>query len=284
MTGGWVRRHPVKGFFAIAFGLSWGPILMIMASRGFDLSPLQAVEGGLIFLAMLVGPSVAGILCTTRLEGRSGLHQLWERLRHWQVAVAWYLVAILTVPAILLLVLTGLSLLVDPAFAPRFQWPLFALGLLAGLFEEIGWTGFATPRLLAAKPALGAGLTLGLIWATWHLLVDFRYNAGAMGSVWLLGFAVTYLATLTPYRMLMTWVYSHTQSLLLAIVMHASFTGSLLVLVPIVPVSLGFYWQTAFAMVLWGLVSLVAWRNWRAVARHPNPRTDPLTSQGDLQK
>ncbi len=50
---------------------------------------------------------------------------------------------------------------------------------------------------------------------------------------WPLEFVIVYLATLTPYRVLMTWVCSHTQSLLLAIIMHASFTGWLLVLFPL---------------------------------------------------
>jgi hypothetical protein len=77
-------------------------------------------------------------------------------------------------------------------------------------------------------------LSLGCIWALWHLLVDFRYNSGALGAVWPLEFFITYLLALTPYRLLMPWVYSHTQSLLLAILMHASVTGSLLVLVPVV--------------------------------------------------
>lgn len=53
-----------------------------------------------------------------------------------------------------------------------------------------------------------------------------------MGAAWLLEFAIVYMATLTPYRMLMTWVYSNTQSLFLAMLMHASFTGWLLVLFP----------------------------------------------------
>ena len=228
-----------------------------MASRGFDLSPLQGVEGGLLFLAMLLGPSVSGLACTAFLDGRAGLRALGQRALHWRVAGVWYAVALLTVPAILLVVLSLLGVLVDPMFAPRFQWWLFGLGLLAGTFEEIGWTGFATPRLLARKSLMVAGLSLGAIWALWHLLVDFRYNAGTLGAVWPLEFFITYLLALTPYRLLMTWVYSHTQSLLLAILMHASFTGSLLVLVPVVPASLGFYWQSAFAAALWAIVAVV---------------------------
>ena len=252
-----LQRHPLLLFFALAFGISWGPILTIMASRGFDLSPLQGVEGGLMFLAMLLGPSVSGLACTALLDGRSGLRALGRRALHWRVAGVWYAVALLTIPAILLVVLSILSVLINPMFAPRFQGWLFGLGLLAGTFVEIGWTGFATPRLLARKSLMVAGLSLGCIWALWHLLVDFRYNAGTLGAVWPLEFFITYLLALTPYRLLMTWVYSHTQSLLLAILMHASFTGSLLVLVPVVSAALGFYWQSAFAAALWAVVAVV---------------------------
>jgi membrane protease YdiL (CAAX protease family) len=145
---------------------------------------------------------------------------------------------------------------VSPAFAPRFQWALFGAGLLAGCFEEIGWTGFTTPRLLAVPRAGMAGLWLGLVWAVWHLLVDFRYNIVAMGLVWPLEFAVVYLATLTPYRILMTWVYRNTGSVLVAIVMHASFTGWLLVLFPATSLTQSLSWQTAFAILLWLAVAL----------------------------
>jgi membrane protease YdiL (CAAX protease family) len=114
-------------FFALAFGISWGGILVIVAARGFDLSPLQPVEGGLIFLMMLLGPSLSGLICTALTDGRAGL-----------------------------------------------QWPLLAVGFVAGSFEEIGWTGFASTRLLERHGLGQAGLTLGLVWAFWHLLADVR--------------------------------------------------------------------------------------------------------------
>ena len=101
---------------------------------------------------------------------------------NWRVGAPWYAVALLTVPTILLTILLLLSAVVDPAFAPRFQWALFAVGLFEGSFEEIGWTGFATPRLLARQRLGRAGLSLGLTWAFWHLLVDFRYNIDTMGA------------------------------------------------------------------------------------------------------
>lgn len=253
----WLRRHPLIGYFAMTFGISWCGILVVLIATGFDLSTPQPVALGLIFVLMLCGPAVSGLALIALFDGSAGLRELWARLISWNVGAGWYGVALLTIPTLLLTILLLLSLLVDPAFAPRFQWTLFAVGLVAGTFEELGWTGFATPRLLARHGLGMAGLSLGLAWAFWHLLVDFRYNIDTMGAAWLLEFAIVYLATLTPYRMLMTWVYAHTQSLPMAILMHASFTGWLLVLFPATSLAQSLFWQSAFALALWGIVASV---------------------------
>jgi membrane protease YdiL (CAAX protease family) len=258
MIRDWLHRHPLIGFLVLVFGISWSGIEVIVAARGFDLSPMQPVEGGLMFLMMLLGPSLGGIACIALLDGRAGLSALWISARRWRVAPRWWAIALLTAPTVLFAILLPLSALAGPAFSPGYQWMLLPLGLLAGSFEEIGWTGYATPRLLARHGALRAGLILGLVWAFWHLAVDFRYNAGSMGARWPLEFAVVYLATLTPYRMLMTRVFARTQSLLLAILMHASFTGWLTVLFPMTTGLPGLAWQTAFALVLWALAAGVS--------------------------
>jgi membrane protease YdiL (CAAX protease family) len=252
-----LQRHPLAWFFALAFGISWGGILVTAAARGFDLSPLQPVEGGLIFLMMLLGPSLSGLICTALTDGRAGLHALGCSALRWRVPPQCFAVALLTAPVILLVILLPLAVVVGPTFSPGLQWPLLAVGLVAGGFEEIGWTGFATPRLLARHGLGRAGLTLGLLWAFWHLLVDVRFNIAAMGSLWPVEFAVVYLATLTPYRMLMTWVFARTGSLLLAILMHASFTGWLLALFPATSVPQSLAWQAVFALILWALVVLL---------------------------
>jgi cell shape-determining protein MreD len=70
-------------------------------------------------------------------------------------------------------------------------------------------------------------------------------------------FAVLYGATLTAYRLLMTWVYANTKSLLLAMLMHASYTGWLLVLFPATSFRQGLAWQSVFAAVLWVVVIVV---------------------------
>jgi membrane protease YdiL (CAAX protease family) len=41
--------------------------------------------------------------------------------------------------------------------------------IIVGLFEEVGWRGYALPRLQQRMTNLRAALVLGGIWAIWHL-------------------------------------------------------------------------------------------------------------------
>ena len=270
----WLRRHPVCSFFVLAFGISWGGILVVLSATGFDLVELRPLDTGLIFVFMLLGPSTSGLALTALLEGRAGLRRLVARMAHWRLGLHWYLVVLLTMPVLLLVTLWPLSVFLDPAFSPRFQWHLFAIGFIAGSFEEVGWTGFATPRLLQRRRLFLAGLWLGLVWALWHMLVDFRQNSHVMGALWLLEFAVLYVGALTAYRVLMTWVYANTQSLLLAVLMHASYTGWLFMLYPATSLEQGLVWQTAFAAALWVVVAgvMVGLVRHRADAQGPHGR------------
>ena len=53
---------------------------------------------------------------------------------------------------------------------PRLTLSVLSLaGLLSPLWEEIGWTGFATPIMLKRWNPLRVGLLLGFIHAVWHL-------------------------------------------------------------------------------------------------------------------
>ena len=245
--------------------------MVVASAHGFDLVHLRPADTTMIFAAMLLGPSVGGLAMTAALDGQAGLRRLRMSLTRWRIEVRWYAVALLTMPLLLLVVPWPLSAFVDAAFAPRFQWPLFAIGLIAGSFEELGWTGFATPQLLAQRRRFIAGLSLGLVWALWHVLVDFRQNFNTLGAAWLLEFAAFYVAALTAYRLLMTWVYTNTQSLLLAVLMHASYTGWLFVLYPATSFEQGLVWQTAFALALWVVVAVavLARRGSRLGARRP---------------
>jgi len=253
-----IQRHQLISYFVLAYGITWSGILILLAAKGFQFGTLSTPDVLLMFFLMVVGPSTAGLVLTAMLDGRAGFAELWQRLTRWQVDLKWYTVALLTVPVLTLTILLGLSAVVSPMFAPSFQIAGLVIGLLAGGFEEIGWTGFATPRLLNKYSALKAGFILGLLWAFWHILADFSGNISTMGGSWPLWFTVFWLLSLPPYRMLMTWVYAHTKSLLLAQLMHASYTGWLLVLSPANLTPQNLLWQTIFAVSLWILVAGVA--------------------------
>jgi hypothetical protein len=93
-----------------------------------------------------------------------------------------------------------------------------------------------------------------------------------MGQGWIISFIVVYIATLTPYRILMTWVYAHTNSVFLAGLMHASYTGWLLVLFPATSPAQSLIWQSAFAAALW-TAALIVHRcaRRRPIGRRMNP-------------
>jgi membrane protease YdiL (CAAX protease family) len=252
-----IRQRPLTAYFTLAFGVTWSGIFGLLARHGFDPSTAPPTERNLVVALMLLGPCSAGIVLTALLDGRNGLRDLRARLTRWRVDLRWAAVALLTVPMLVLLILWPLSLIVDPAFTPGFKLALFPIGLVAGLFEEVGWTGFATPRLLRERSVFTAGLLLGALWAVWHMPADFSGNFATMGQRWWAWILVFWIATLPAYRLLMTCVYSHTQSALIAILMHASYTGWLFVLYPATSFAQGLVWQSLFAASLWVVATAV---------------------------
>jgi membrane protease YdiL (CAAX protease family) len=250
------RRHPVFAYLALVYALIWGGILIVMGASGFNLKELKPLDTASIFMAMLLGPCVGGLVMLAGLDGRAGLRKLASSLIRWRVCPIWCAVAILTIQTLLLAVYWPLGAMLDPAYAPGMRWQLFAVGLVAGTFEEIGWTGFATPQLLARHRVFMAGFGLVLAWALWHVRVDFRQNFSTLGIACPLEFAVFNFAALTADRVLMTWLYANTHSLLLAVPMHACNMCWLPVLCPATSFQQGLLWQAALAFALWLIVAV----------------------------
>jgi membrane protease YdiL (CAAX protease family) len=253
-----IQRRPLLSYFVLAYGITWSAILVFLASKGFQLATLHMQDGLIIFVMMFLGPSTSALVLTATLDGRSGLRELWTRLTRWQVGLPWYAVALLTVPLLTLVIVSALSALISPVYAPSFRVLGVVVGLLAGGFEEIGWTGFATPRLLNKHTWLISGFILGLVWSLWHMLADVSSHISSMGATgWALWFVIYWILPLTAYRILMTWVYTKIRSLLLAQLMHASYSGWLFILSPATS-DQDLLWQAIFAAALWVVVAIVA--------------------------
>ena len=221
-------------YFLLVFALSWGGMLIAVGLSGIPANPEQsAMMLVYAYVAMLAGPAVAGILLTGLLDGRSGLRDLGSRLLKWRVGVRWYAIALLTPPLLIAATLLVLSL-VSPEFLPRlyteqdkafhFQFSIVA-GLMVGIFEELGWTGFAVPRMRLHYGVLKTGLILGFIYAAWNFPVVYGVSTetSSNGSLPMALFMPAVLFTWLPaYRVFMVWGYEGTGSLLVAILMHAS--------------------------------------------------------------
>lgn len=259
----------VLTYFVLTFAISWAGVLAVV---GFDGFPGTAEDFRvllpMVVIAMLAGPSVAGVIATALFLGKTGLHDVWRRLLKGRVGARWYAIALLTAPLMVSGVLTVLSL-TSPVFRPGIitvSDPVTHLvlglvtGLVAGLFEELGWTGFAIPRLRLRHGTFVTGLIVGLVWGAWHLLVTWWGSTDTSGSLSMTVYlpAMT-LSFLVPFRVLMVWVYDRTGSLLIAMLMHASLTASVRILdpVPISGTQIVVY-NLVLGAALWGVVAAVA--------------------------
>jgi uncharacterized protein len=171
-----IRRYRLATFFLLAFGLTWLVwVPRAMASQGLLATDLPIVVGQ----AWSWGPAVAALLAASLTGGRAAVRDLGTRLVRWRVGWRWYAVVLAGPPAFSLAVAGVYAALggswataVPRAFVGdlRVLVPFFlVLALTDGLGEELGWRGYALPRLLARHGALAASLFLGLIWALWHL-------------------------------------------------------------------------------------------------------------------
>jgi len=227
-----VKRHPVLTYFILTFAISWsGFILVVGGPSGFPGVPEQ-FETLLPFVAwaMLAGPSVAGILLTGIVSGRAGFRKLLSRLFRWRVGVRWYAVALLPAPLLVVAILFALSQ-ASAIFTAGDKATLVLSGIAAGLstvFEEIGWTGFAVPRLRQRYSILTTGIIVGILWGAWHFLqglwISDTYSGGLPLALFLPLSVFSGVAQLTAYRVLLVWVYDRTESLLVVTLMHASLT------------------------------------------------------------
>jgi len=215
----WIKNHDLLTYFILAFMftyMAWSVTLLIPAQA----DPNTKAEFAKIFQFLgMWGPALAGILTTAVTRGKPGLKDLFRRLLQWRVSFKWYLLILFLWPL--------LTILADFLYAQithqsvRFQgigwsqtinWLDDALFTVFWASEEIGWRGFALPRLLNRWNALVSSLILGTVWGLWHLPLFFMGNTPP----------VTLLIFTLSVSILMTWMMNNNQgSLFLAVFFHA---------------------------------------------------------------
>ena len=215
-----VRRHPLITFFVLTYALAWILWLPLVVLQ----DTIPAAPGLVLVLLGSNVPSLLAIVLTALLLGRGALRKLLGRLLIWRVNPLWYLVVVLGPVALSggmvafnafvggPAISVGVPLLTVVITLAFFIFPGSALG------EEIGWRGYALPRLQSGRSALSASLILGVFWAFYHLPLFFTGQAFRSPSL-LVPFVVSGLAL----SVILTWVYNSTGgSLLLVVLLHAT--------------------------------------------------------------
>jgi membrane protease YdiL (CAAX protease family) len=145
-----MRRHPLFFFFFISYAGSW--IVMMP----YVLSVWGILPGDYSILYIIkpfVGPMLAAIIMTGITEGKSGLLHLRDRLKQRSAGRQWYIFILLGIP-----ILTLIGIIVQPGLLASFKgvtpvllvtYPAYFFIVFFGvaLPEEIGWRGFALPRM-----------------------------------------------------------------------------------------------------------------------------------------
>ncbi|GAB4407026.1 MAG: type II CAAX endopeptidase family protein [Anaerolineales bacterium] len=213
-----VRRYPVAAFYVLAFVISWlGWFPQTLHARGifpFD-SPLFALLGG-------AGPTLAAVLVIWALKGKDGPRELFAPLAWWRASWGWWAFAFLGWFGIAAVAL-GVGALFGGRFDAvlRFNWAavpaIFVTMLLSNVWEEIGWRGFALPRLQERYGDLAIAVIMGLLWSLWHLPLYLNPTSPMSQLPWV-GDVVFSVALTVIY----TWLYNGTgRSLLFVSVLHA---------------------------------------------------------------
>jgi len=280
-----IKNHPVLTFYAVVFAISWGGILIVVGGPGAIPGTAEQVEPLsplflFVMLAWFAGPSLGSILLTGLLYGRAGFRDLLTSMTRWRVGARWYAVALLSAPLLYLAVSLALSL-TSPEFLPSIlttsdKAALLLMGIGYGLIgggflEELGWTGFAVPKLRLRYGVLATGLIVGLLWGAYHFSVVFWAGGSSSGALSLALLSAQLFAWMPAFRVLMVWVYDRTGgSLLVAMLMHASLSASMLILQNLALAgAAALTYVLVLAAVLWVVVAAVAVANRGQLSRQP---------------
>lgn len=207
-------------FFALTFAISWLMWLPgVLDSQGVGVPGFFLMVG----MAANFGPFFAAFICLKK--GRSP-RDVWDDVKGLHAIpfkTLWLLPVLLVFP-----LLTFLSIAISwvPFLGVRatvtagpLQWLMMALPIMViggPLGEELGWRGYAMPRLLSLYTPFIASLILGVLWSFWHLPLVFIQGTVQSGiPFWQFGLQNTLVC------FIYTWFYLKTKgNLSVMILLH----------------------------------------------------------------
>ena len=255
-------------FFLLTDALMWA-CFGTVAAAGI---PTNSMLGFLLITLGVFAPSLVALALTARTEGRSGVRSLLGRIMRGPVAARWYVFAVAYIPAIKLAA-AAIHRIATGAW-PRFgDVPLYLIPLAilvstpvqAG--EEVGWRGYALPRMAERIGLAPASVLLGLLWAFWHLPQFFIREADTYGQSFLV-----YVLQVTALSVAMAWLFAKAGgSLLPVMLMHAAVNNAKVIVPSATPGDSDPFGSSA-SLVAWLTVTLLWVCAGAFLARMPDVR------------
>ncbi len=259
-----IERHPLPTFFAATLGLGW---LLTIAAATLSSNPVLLP---LIAIPVSFVPAVVAWL-VLHVAGTTEERRRWRaRVTRVRVGWQWYAIALLVLPSAYL---AGLAIATAGGAAFPFHVQALALLpilLLTNLGEEIGWRGYALPKLQDRMSPLSASLLLGAIWGAFHW-VALAGNADA---------PIAYMAVSTiqliAVSVIMTFVFNGSrESVPVVALMHAMYDTVAIGMAPLVETGVPLMAFSATAIVTWliaiGLIVATGGNLGRPAIRHARP-------------
>ena len=225
-------------FFAIAFAITWGLAVVFFTMpalvRWLGNAPgLPAATGSWLAYPAVYAPTISAVICLGAMQGPCGYRGVFAPLlrpRRPMLWAGWLLIAFAVLPTGWLIVGTVADVAGEEWLGSADAHALFVgvpvvllttthlLTDIGPLGEELGWRGYAMPRLLALYRPLPSGLIVGAIWSIWHLPIFFVSGSGQSQLSY-----PQFFVGLTGTSVVCTWLYLRTQGnwLLAGIVPHA---------------------------------------------------------------
>ncbi len=239
-------------FVVLTFALSWS--LWFLSGAASPSGPNTPV-----FLLGVFAPGIVALGLTAQSGGRAAVVALLRRLIDWDHPVRWYVFA----ATFMLTIKLTATLIYRVAWG---AWPAFGqeplllmiaataastlMGGQAG--EELGWRGYALPRL-ADRFGLGpASIVLGSIWALWHLPLFFVPVGDTFGQSFPL-----YLLQVIAVSVAMAWLYSNTRGSLLPVMLLHAAVNNTKDIVPSMETGATNAWALSHSPIAWVTLALL---------------------------
>ena len=212
------RQHALREliiFFSVVFIIMYGLGALGMVFREEIERLLGPISNKNLFVMMLIyAPTITGLILTVLYEGWGGLIALLKR-GVFSTKPMWWLIAIFIIPFTLLAL--GLFTYITGIESNSFNWNLFISTFPLIIFsfsiftdagpvgEELGWRGYALPRLLQFHSPVVATSILSVFWSLFHLVAFFAPGTNQFGLsfIWFTLFCFSLC-------FIMTWLYMNT--------------------------------------------------------------------------